>query len=366
MNLKLILLSFIIFSWKINFPQKLAPGFDPVEYRTMLAISERQADSTKYKPNIPYPKGYLKIYSSEVKGLANRWFLWANEEAKILILSIRGTVMEKPSWMENFYAVSTPAMGSISIDSGKVFEYKLSEDSMAAVHAGWLIGLASMAEEATMKIRQYYDLGYKDLIIMGHSQGGAIGYLYRSYLEYLSNPLPPDLRIKTYGSAVPKPGNLYYAYDFDRINYPAWALRVVSTEDWVPETPFTIQKIDDMNPSNPFLNAERYYSKLGFIQKLYLKHILRKLNRSTKKAYKKYAKYLGDKVYSFIVKDYKNIGEAKIANSMNYSTAGIPIILKPGKSYFDNFIGKKEVNMFTHHFPKAYYFICLEMWPEQD
>ncbi len=356
----------LVLIWKYQFAQKLTPGFDPVEYRTMLAISARQADTALFKPNLPYPIRFNLVYSSPVAGLANRWFLWTNVKEKILVVSIRGTVMEKSSWMENFYAITTPATGSISIDSGKVFKYKLAGDSMATLHAGWLIGLASMAEEATSKIREYYNYGYKDLIIMGHSQGGAIGFLFRSYLEYLESPLPPDLRIKTYGSAVPKPGNLYYAYDFDRINYPGWALRVVNTEDWVPETPFTIQKIDDMNSSNPFVNADKYLLKSGFFQKVYAKRILRKLEEETENAYEVYSEILGDKVYSFIRNDFEHINKPIDGKNMNYSTAGLPIILKPSEAYFNKYIGNKEVKLFTHHMPYAYYFICLEMWPEQD
>ena len=31
-----------------------------------------------------------------------------------------------------------------------------------------------------------------------------------------------------------------------------WAYRIVNTNDWVPQTPFQLQTIGDLHPTNPF------------------------------------------------------------------------------------------------------------------
>src|SRR6202008_1816541 len=104
--------------------------------------------------------------------------------------------------------------GSIIVDKNYIFNYKIAEDTNAYVHLGWMLGLAYMAPEITNQIDQLYKKGIKDILIMGHSQGGGIAFLLRSYLQYLNEKtLPKDIVYKTYCSAPPKPGNLYYSYD---------------------------------------------------------------------------------------------------------------------------------------------------------
>ena len=148
--------------------------------------------------------------------------------------------------MENFYAGMVTANGTIQIAENEKFIYKLANDHRAGVHAGWLTGLASLAPDIIEKINANYAAGIKEYILMGHSQGGAIAYLLDSYIHYDTlGLLPDDIIVKTYNSAAPKPGNLYYSYDYDYINIGGWALHVVNTVDWVPQTPISVQVLDD-------------------------------------------------------------------------------------------------------------------------
>ncbi|HPN72156.1 MAG TPA: hypothetical protein PLZ32_21680, partial [Saprospiraceae bacterium] len=75
------------------------------------------------------------------------------------------------------------------------------------------------------KIDSLYKTGTKEFLIMGHSQGGAIAYLMTSYLYNLQQlgQLPIDIKFKTYCSAAPKPGNLYYAYEYEAMTQGGWA-----------------------------------------------------------------------------------------------------------------------------------------------
>ena len=108
---------------------------------------------------------------------------------------------------------------------------------------------------------------------MGHSLGGALATLTRSYLFYLTQKgeLPKDIVYKTYCSAAPKTRNVFFAYDFDFITRNGWAFTVVNAADWVPETLFSVQTLKDVNPLNPFFNIADIIKKQPFIARWYIK-----------------------------------------------------------------------------------------------
>jgi len=367
--MKTILLSIIITLIGITNllgQSKLKPGFDPIEYRDMLRISMRQADSTKHAyPNLlaAYPTANM-VYQSEEVGIYNQWQMWITPN-NVGVIAIRGTVPKAESWIENFYSGMIPAEGRIKIDSSKYFNYKVADDSMAYVHAGWMIALAAMGEDVVSKINFYHEKGVKDFIIIGHSQGGAIAFLLRSYLYYLETPLARDITIKSYCSAAPKPGNLYYAYDFDLITRGGWAFRVVNTEDWVPEMPFSIQTLQDVNEVSPFANGDAIFKDVSFAKRMYLEHAYHKMDKSTRKAQKVYTQYLGDKTYEFVSKTLPYHEKPNFVKSFNYSTCGTPIILRPGRAYKENYLKNAKKHIFINHLIYPYYLITLEMWPER-
>ncbi len=97
------------------------------------------------------------------------------------------------------------------------------------------------------------------------------------------NKIPNDIRFKTYCSAGPKPGNLYFAYDYENITAGGWAYNVVNSADWVPDVPFTVQTVDDFTAVNPFTNAKTMIKKQKFPKNLVLKHIYNQLSKPSKK-----------------------------------------------------------------------------------
>lgn len=190
---------------------------------------------------------------------------------------------------------------------------------------------------------------------MGHSQGGAIAYLLRSYLQYLpTTVLPSDITYKTYCSAAPKPGNEYYADDFNFITRDGWALHVVNPLDWVPQTPITVQTLEDFNPANPFIHIKSTLKKQKFLARIYLKLVYGKMDRGTKKAARRLSKYLGNHVYKFIHKSLPQFQQPNYVKSQNYIPAGYPVVLLPYPGYEESykFNGK---NVFVYHGIDAYY-----------
>ena len=157
----------------------LNPGFDKAEYEELLRMhvllyDPLMTDSAKIP--IPKPAVFKSLYKSPVMGLDNRWELWKNDN-QVAAINIRGTTTNPVGWLENFYAAMVPAHGEVKLSSSFSFQYHLADHPKAAVHIGWLIGMAYLAKDILPKIDSCYQSGIKDFLVMGHSQGGAISYL---------------------------------------------------------------------------------------------------------------------------------------------------------------------------------------------
>ena len=339
----------------------LKPGFDAKEYLQMLDVFEMQnSDTLKKRPVLPSLAKCEFIYQSGNVGMYNRFDVWKRSD-NVGIICIRGTIGKPESWMENFYCAMIPATGSLQLSNNTVFNYKLAADSTAKVAVGWTVGLGFMAPLMIGQIKNLYNTGVREIIIIGHSQGGALAFLTRSFLEYCPD-VPKDIHYKTYASAPPKPGNMYYAYDLDYITRGGWALRVSNSADWVPETPFSIQTLNELNPANPLVDIEKLMGRQKFFIRWYVNSMFRKLDRSSRKAMKRYQKYLGTKV-SILVKRYlKEYKKPQYANSMNYMTAGTPVILMANDAYKSKFIYDGK-NIFVHHVLGPYRFLVNAIYP---
>ena len=351
-----ILFIFFTFSSSVSFSQtRLMPGFDGKEYIQILEAYEGHLDSTQYKRDVPVPSDFHKVYRSPVTGLDNRWELWINNDNSIGLISIRGTTAQSASWLENFYAAMIPAIGTIQLTDSTTFNYKFAADSNCYVHAGWTLGIAYLAPDVIKQIKYYYGKGIKQYIISGHSQGGALSFLLRSYLYYLDpSVLPTDIVYKTYCSAAPKPGNLYYAYDFDFITKGGWGFRVVNAVDWVPEMPFSVQTMRDLNKVNPFRNVKGALKKQPLAVRLYGKHVLNKLERTSNKLSCHYQNFLGHTMGRQVKKIFPQYKSPTFADSYNYCTAGVPIVLMPSEEYKKTFVDDGK-NVWLNHFIKPYY-----------
>jgi hypothetical protein len=345
--------------------QVLKPGFDATEYKEALTIAFHQGDTGGRRPGIPAVANYTRAFRSPVVGLDNRWDLWERKDGKVAAISIRGTVGTTPSWVANFYSAMAPAIGSIQLNDSTTFAYQLADNKEAAVHTGWLIALGHLAPSIVQHVKDQYAKGVRDYILVGHSQGGAITFLLRSYLQYQveQGDLPKDITFKTYCSAAPKPGNTAYVYDFDFITRGGWAYTIVNAADWVPESPISIQQLNDMNQLNPFTDVGSMLGKQNIVVRAYLKSMFNKLRKSTKKSEERYEKYLGDRVYKLARKTLPQLKEPAYVPSMNYMRAGTPIILLPDEKYKQQFAAseKNRTNVWYHHSYNAYVSL-LEAW----
>ena len=351
-----ILLSvFLAFPGSVIFCQDLKPGFDPSEYLDVLALTFGKYDSLKKAQ--ASPSQFALAYQSPVVGLDNRWSLWLRRDKGLGVISIRGTVSSGASWLANVYAVMQPGSGSFTVDS-LPFRYRVAADTAAAVHTGWLIAMAALSGTVEQQIRAAYQQGTRQFIVTGHSQGAGIAYLLRSYLHYrtLEGALPADIVYKTYCSAAPKPGNLYYAYDFEFINRGGWAFTIVNAADWVPETPTTVQNFSDLNDLNPFRNANSMLRNQKLAIRAYANLVYRRLNGSAENAVRKQQRYLGKKVGKEVNKKLPLLDGLQKTNTQNYMRAGSPVVLMPDEAYFQKFTNDPLKNraVWTHHGFDAY------------
>ena len=362
MTVRTIVVFFLVFFNAVANAQVLKPGFDADEYIGVLERCAMQVDA-KYRGQLPKETNYDRVYRSAVVGMHNKWDLWLSKDKATMVINLRGTTSNIDSWVENFYSAMIPATGYLKLSDTNTFNYKFANDPKAMVHVGWTIGACSLLPDIIEKVRDYYAQGTKQIIIEGHSQGGALAFLVSSYLHYevVAGHLPKDLVMKTYCSAAPKPGNLYYAYDFDYMNRGGWAFTVVNGADWVPETPASIQTIRDVNPTNPFAHAKSGLRKQKLLVRLYVTHAYNKLNSSSSKAERKYEKYLGKVVCKQVKKYLPQYEQPAYTRSGNYTRAGTPIILQPDSAYYQKYPAI-DTNIFAHHLFDPYYYLVKKIY----
>jgi len=340
---------------------QLKPGFDLNEYIDLIAVMSNQVDTAISKEFLPVPKGYELGYRSEVIGLDNRWDLWMRHDS-VAILSVRGTTANSVSWLQNFYAAMAPAKGRLQVTTDFSFEYKLATHSEAGVHVGWLIGTAFLARDMLPKVDSCYQKGIREFIISGHSQGGAIAYLLSAHMYYLQQEgqLPEDIVLKTYCSAAPKPGNLQFAYEYERLTQGGWSVNVVNAADWVPETPLSIQTLNDFNTVNPFTDAKAIIKKQPFPKNLALNFMYGQMDRPTRRSQKRLQKYLGRKAAKYVKRTLPDFEPPRYVGSNSYVRTGEHFVLYPDQNYFLRYPEMAE-DKFVHHMFKPYFYLATEM-----
>lgn len=346
------------------FSQDLKPGFDKSEYMALMKVSAQVGDSA-YSSRFPVAEGYTFVYRSPVVGLDNLWDLWATDQG-VPVVSIRGTTQNQVSWLANFYAAMVPAKGVLQLSESDRFAYTLAEGSQAAVHVGWLLGMAFLAKDMLPKIDSFYNRGRKEFYIIGHSQGGAIAYLLTAHLLNLQKQglFPVDLRFKTYASAGPKPGNQYFAYEYEALTQHGWAFNVVSAADWVPQSPFSVQTIDDIAEVNPYVNASGSIKKSKWPKRWALNYAYGRLTKPAEKAKRNYRKFLGSYVARSVKKALPGYEVPEFFNSSDYVRTGTIITLLPKPDYYEKFpIDRSKV--FQHHLHDAYLYLAEQLYEDK-
>lgn len=340
--------------------QVLQPGFDKAEYIETLKINQKAhiaLDKWAESKTVPDPQDYNFVYRSPVVAFDNIWDLWVHKQRRVALIAVQGSIQTNASFLANLYAAMVPAAGELQLNKEQKFSYTLSKHPGAAVHVGWLVAMAHLAPTILHKIDSCHKAGIKDFILTGHSQGGGITFLLTAYLRQLQTEgkLPADLRLKTYCSAGPKPGNLFFAYDYETLTKGGWAFNVVNSADWVPDVPFSIQTVSDFTAVNPFRHAKSMIRKQKLGARLALKHVYKKISRPGEKAQRSYQKYLGKMVSQAVKKQIPGFAPPVYYNSNYYVRTGATIVLQPDADYYQLYSNDPEnPNIWQHHLPLQY------------
>jgi len=245
----------------------MKPGFDVAEATTLLEIAQQTYGSavTPGAPPVPKPPAAWVLDSTLTPSgttlLDNCWQVWRNAGTGQAAIAIRGTVETAPSVLEDLFLPLLEARMSLSLAACGIpetldLDFAQGEGNsavVAGVHAGFALGLVLMLVTtdaplaATLEILQ---LEGTDVFITGHSQGASVATLLTALVHHSS--LYSKLSTKTYVFAPAKPGNDHLAYDYDQlVGVPGFGFSVVSTQDWVPQVPLTLQGFQAVNTPNP-------------------------------------------------------------------------------------------------------------------
>lgn len=220
-----------------------SPGFDPAEARDMSALCVTHTFKDLYGDDSSIiPAGYQRIYVSPTRGLDNKFQVFRRGD--VVVVEIRGSTAKAVSWMENMYAAMIPASGTIHVE-GVPFPYHFADDTTASVHAGYALGISFIAEDVVSRLHGLAQRGVRDVIITGHSQGGALALLLRAYLEHVpETELGGTLRFKTYAFGHPMVGNKAFHAEFDRrcVRTGPGTFSVQNAEDPVTRMPVRVEE----------------------------------------------------------------------------------------------------------------------------
>ncbi|MBC7864326.1 MAG: hypothetical protein IAF38_15210, partial [Bacteroidia bacterium] len=213
--------------------------FDSIVARDMIAICNSYTFSELYKSDTAIiPKAYQKKYTSEVFGMDNVFQIYTN--GNTAVFNIRGSTAKKSSWLENIYSAMIPATGNMKV-SGENFDYCFAKDKGACVHSGYALGIAFLRKEVIAQINKLNKEGIYDIIITGHSQGGALSNMLRAYLENLSaKEISKKNTYRVYAFAAPMVGNVKFADEYNqRYELNKSSYNIVNVSDAIPTFPLT-------------------------------------------------------------------------------------------------------------------------------
>lgn len=238
-----ILLLIASFSFlQLNGTAQMKPGFQPEEARDMIMLCTTHTFLDLYgSDERMVPVGYERVYSSVATPLDNKFEVF--RKGDLAVIEIRGSTASMMSWMVNVHSAMIPAKGRIIVN-GKKFDYEFAADTSAAVHSGFALAVMTIADDVVAQIKELHKGGVHDVIITGHSQGGALAHLLRAYLEHLpGRKLAKDTNFKTYAFAAPMVGDKAFAKEYER-NYctKLSSFSIVNPADPIPKMPIAYKE----------------------------------------------------------------------------------------------------------------------------
>jgi hypothetical protein len=253
-------------------PMTLSAGFVLSEAQLLLEIAQQtylntpsilSSTPTCGVPSVPAPSGWKIVNSltpTTATLLDNYWQVWQNQSnAAQYAIAVRGTVDTRPSVLADLLLPLINARFELRLGDGFSLPFHLAQDEgnspvKAGVHSGFALSLLLMLfttdRPLFSTLLQLAQLSGNAVYITGHSQGASIATLLTSLVGRSTLFRGPNF--KTYTFAPAKPGNDHYGYDYDQLaGVGGYGWAVVSTQDWVPQVPPTLETFGTINTPNP-------------------------------------------------------------------------------------------------------------------
>lgn len=296
---------------------QLYEGFNPDEVKATIALCNSYTFLDLYGSDQTIcPKGYTKLYTSPTIGMDNKFQVYT--KGSIGIINFRGSTDQISSWVENMYSAMIPAKGTIVVDK-QARPYCFAKDSLAAVHSGYALAIVLLSPTILEQIKVLNAKGIYNIIITGHSQGGALAHLCRAYLEQLpTSQLAAKNEFKTYAFANPMCGNKAFSEEYNYLYAETnTSYTIINPSDLVPQMPMHYQE------KGKILSKERLKSWIfgqeSFdIRKVGLELVIRKFE----KGLKHYVQSSNRLLESAINKTYRSIDMPSYLEDINYYHVG--------------------------------------------
>jgi hypothetical protein len=355
-------------------------GFNKKEATEMIALCNSFSFIEIYNSDAAIlPKGYEKIYSSGVFGMDNKYEIF--KKGDTAVVSFRGSTSKKLSWLENANSAMVPAKGVIRI-SGEYFNYCFARDTAAAVHCGYALGMAYLSKDLLYHINVLNNQGIYNIIITGHSQGGALANLLRAYLENLSHyEISKKNIFKTYAFAAPMVGNKAFIVEYNsRYCSNNSSFNVVIPSDPVPDMPFSYNDGNYMKENLSTLIFEKdSFSAKRMVTDIFFNAFGKRLNNGVKKLSNTISGNISKDLGTVEMPAYdQEINYSRIGNRIEISAVTYPKILKdssilqndslmaiykrgPDGNFLNKELYKKEPWAYQHQ-PYNYYVSILKTY----
>ncbi len=234
---------------------QLKGGFSATETKEMIALCNSYTFLDLYNSDAAIiPAGWKKIYTSGVFGMDNKYQVY--RKGDLAALNFRGSTEKSISWMENIYSAMIPANGQMVLQ-GDTFNYRFSDESKAAVHAGYALGIGYLAKDIIHQIAYLNSQNVYNIILIGHSQGGSLVHLLRAYLESeQGKEISEKNKFKTYAFANPMVGNEIFVNDYTkRFCSDSTSFSIVNPQDMVTTMPLSYGTSSPENIINTLMNG---------------------------------------------------------------------------------------------------------------
>jgi len=221
---------------------QLKTGFSVTEAKFTIAMCNSYNFIEQYGSNASIaPAGFNLTHTSDILSLDNKFEVYEN--GLIGVINYRGSTANMFSWVENCYSAMVPAKGTIKVND-TFHKYAFSENENSAVHAGYALTIVILSSKIEEQIKALNKKGIYNIIITGHSQGGALATMTRAYLENLpTGNLSVKNNYKTYAYAQPMCGNLEFSEEYNaKYSKNKTSYFITNPKDPVPYLPFNYEE----------------------------------------------------------------------------------------------------------------------------